>query len=477
MKTIKYVLMGALLLGSAAPVMAQDDNKAVIDQIVSVIKSKPANINDQAKDFAKKYKKNAEVLVAAGRAFLEQKDTVNARIFADQALARDNKNAQAWLLKGDIAVSRNNGGDAAVAYQNAMYFDPKEPDAYYKYAMVQRGVDPSGAAQVLEDLRKQRPDYPVDQLIGHIFFNAQDYQKPADAFAKVSDVTKMKPEYITEFATATWLLGNREKSIEVCKAGLTVNPRKAAWNRIAFYDYTDLKKTDDALTYADKLFNGSDSAHFIAEDYTYYGTALQQAKRWDDAVNAFNKALELNAGNNKQIGIINKNLSDVYLQKGDYANAVAYLEKSMAGSEKPTMDQLDNLGSLYADIASKKLKDNDKAGSDEAFRSADAVYGRMMEAYPNYANYCNYMRGQINANLDPDSKEGLAKPYYEALATSLESKENKQSSEVAMLKQAYLYLIVYDFNVKQDKVSAKAVAEKLLTIDPENSVAKQVQAM
>lgn len=103
----------------------------------------------------------------------------------------------------------------------------------------------------------------------------------------------MKPEYITEYATATWLLGHREQSIEVCKAGLSVNPRKAAWNRIAFYDYTDLKKTDEALAYADKLFNASDSAHFIAEDYTYHGTALLQAKRWDDAIHALRRLWSL----------------------------------------------------------------------------------------------------------------------------------------------------------------------------------------
>ena len=477
MKTIKYVLVGALLFGAASPLMAQDDNKTIIEQAVSIIKSKPANLKDQVKDFSKKYKKNVEVLTAIGKAFLEQKDTTNANFFADQAISRDSKSAQAWLLKVDIAVSQNNGGAAATAYQNAMYFDPKEPEGYYKYAMVQRGVDPAGAAQVLEDLRTQRPDYPVDQLIGHIFFNAQNYEKASEAFTKVADITKMKPEYITEFATATWLLGQREKSIEVCKAGLSVNPRKAAWNRIAFYDYTDLKKTNEALAYADKLFHASDSAHFIAEDYTYYGAALLQAKRWDESIQSFNKALELNAGNSKQISIVNKNLSDVYLQKGDYDNAVAFLERSMAGSDKPTMDQLDNLGSLYTEIASKKLKAEDKAGAEAAFRNADQVYERMQKAYPNYENYCNYMRGQINANLDPDSKAGLAKPYYEALIKALEAKEQKQSSELAMLKQAYLYLIVYDFNVLQDKATAKQVAAKLLTIDPENSVAKQVQAL
>ena len=101
----------------------------------------------------------------------------------------------------------------------------------------------------------------------------------------------------------------------------------------------------------------------------------------------------------------------------------------------------------------------------------------MMTAYPNYKNYCNYMRGQINANLDPDSKQGLAKPYYEELASSLESKAERNNSEVSMMKQAYLYLIVYYFNVKQDKASAKTYATKMLTIDPENEIAKQVLAI
>ena len=56
--------MGALLFGAAAPGMAQDDNKAVIEQVVSVIKAKPANLSDQVKDFGKKYKKNTEVLLS-----------------------------------------------------------------------------------------------------------------------------------------------------------------------------------------------------------------------------------------------------------------------------------------------------------------------------------------------------------------------------------------------------------------------------
>lgn len=475
MKAIKYVLAGALMLGSAAPAMAQD-NKAIIEQATQVIKAKGADYQNQIKQLYKVNKKNPEVLVAIGRAFLNEKDAENAMKFADYALAKDGKYAKAFLLKGDIAVMKDDAGAAAENYQQAKYFDPKDPDAYYKYAMILRGRSPEEAVSNLEELRTHRPDYPVDALCGRIYYIAQKYENADAYYSKVSDKSKMADEDITYYAMTNWLLGNREKSIEICKAGLARDARRSGWNRIAFYNYTDLKKTAEALDFADRLFNKSDSTHFIAEDYVYYGTALQQAERWDEAIKAYGEAANLNKDNAKQVSIINKNLSDVYLKKGDFANAIAFFEKSMQGSE-PSMDNLDALGSLYTDIASKKTQAGDQAGAAEAFKKADDAYARMMEAYPNYNNYCNYMRGQINANLDPDSKQGLAKPYYEALATSLEAKAEKSNSEIAMMKQAYLYLIVYHYNVKQDKESAKAFANKMLVVDPENEVAKQVAAM
>lgn len=464
-----------MMLTSAVPTMAQD-NKTIIEQATTVIKAKGADYKNQVKQIYKANKKNPEVLVALGRVFLNEKDTANALSFADYALAKDGKYAKAFLLKGDIAVMKDDAGGAAENYQQAKYFDPKDPEGYYKYAMILRGRSPEEAVANLEELRAHRPDYPVDALCGRIYYIAQKYENAEGYYNKVSDKSKLEDEDITYYAMTTWLLGKRDKSIEICKVGLSRDPRRAGWNRIAFYNYTDLKQTNEALDYADRLFNKSDSAHFIGEDYIYYGTALQQASRWNDAIKAYNMAIEQNTGNAKQIAIINKNLSDVYLKENDFDNAVRYFEKSIEGNE-PTMNDLDNLGSLYADIASRKTQAGDPTGAAEAFKKADEVYARMMTVYPNYKNYCNYMRGQINANLDPDSKQGLAKPYYEELASSLESKAERNNSEISMMKQAYLYLIVYYFNVKQDKASAKTYANKMLTIDPENEIAKQVLAI
>lgn len=469
--------MGGLLLAAVAPAQAQQDLQAVTDRATAIVKNQPADAANQVKQLTKEFKKNPAALTAIGRAFLDGKDTITARRFADLALDRDAKFAKAWVLKGDIFVMEDNPGEAASAYNQAIYFDPKDPQAYYKFAMVQRGVNPTEATAVLEQLRKERPDYPVDQLIGHIYYNAQKFEDAVNAYNKVSNVLSMDDENITEYAISTWLLGQREKSIEICQTALGKNPRKAAWNRLMLYNYTDLKQPEQALTFADRLFNASDSAHFTGEDYTYYGTALKLAKKYDEAMKAFTQALDFNKDNAKQTAVVYKNLSDLALEQGNYDLAVDYLQKSNALKDPLTLDDLDNLGTLYTDIAAAKTEKKDVEGAAEAFRKADAVYGEIAEKFPASKNYCNYMRGQINANLDPDSKKGLAKPFYEALATELVAKEERNSSEKTMATQALTYLLVYHYNVAKDKPKAKEYAQQLLTVDPENEVAKQVVAM
>ena len=176
----------------------------------------------------------------------------------------------------------------------------------------------------------------------------------------------MEDDDISKYAMTEFLLGKRDRSIEVAKAGLQKDPRRAGWNRIVFWNYTDKKDTQNALDYADRLFNKSDSAHITADDYAYYGTALQQAKRWDEAIDAYQKALNDLATDKNAIvqkPTVLKNISDAYNGKGDYDNAVKYLDESLEATENPSFRDYNALGSLYLDIASKKSEAGDKAGA------------------------------------------------------------------------------------------------------------------
>lgn len=143
MKAIKYLLMGVLTLGCSTTVMAQDGSKADVDAVKKIISSKPADLDKQMKPFYKQNKKNADNLVAFARAFYEAKDTANARVYADYALvASKNKCAPAYLLLGDIAALSDDGGGAAAYYDQAIYADNKYAEAYKRYAMVYRKIDP-----------------------------------------------------------------------------------------------------------------------------------------------------------------------------------------------------------------------------------------------------------------------------------------------------------------------------------------------
>ena len=125
---MKYVLVGALMLGFSAPAMAQQDNKAVVESIAKVIKSNAADADAQVKDVYKKNKKNPEVLVGIARAYFEAKDTARARVYADFAnKAAKYKCAQAYVLLGDISAMGEDGGTAAQQYHQAISFAPKNP--------------------------------------------------------------------------------------------------------------------------------------------------------------------------------------------------------------------------------------------------------------------------------------------------------------------------------------------------------------
>ena len=255
-------------------------------------------------------------MVGLGCAYLDIKDTINASKYADEAIKKDKKNGAGYILKGDIEAFKDNGGGAAKWYQQAVYFDPQNPQGYIKYAYVYRVSSPGEAVDMLNKLRTVDPTYPVDAVAGHFYYEANDFDKAIENFGK-ADINKLDGSQLTEYAMSAYFKQNFDKAIEVATTGSQKFPRMAGLNRIAFYSYTDKKDYDNALSFADKLFNQSDSAKFTALDYTYQGYAYNGKKDYDNSITSFNKALEMNPNRTDVMQV----LSQAYAAKGDYANA------------------------------------------------------------------------------------------------------------------------------------------------------------
>ena len=468
MKAIKYVVMSLVLAGFSASAMAQEaEAKAAID----AIKSKAANAAELVKTAQKKNKKNPEALVNIGRAFFEQGDTAQAHVFADLAdNASKHKFAPAFILLGDVAAADNDGGKAAGYYNQATFADPKDPTGYYKYALVYRKISPRGAVQKLNDLKAQRPDIEVDALSGHIYYLSNEFEKARDEYAKVP-VGKMEKNDIVEYAMASYFLGKHAEGLDRVKAGLSKEPRNAAMNRLAMFFNTELGNFDDAIKYGDALFNRSDSAKFSYMDYAYLGNAYNGLKQADKAIEQYQKALNSEFDNKaKRAGVV-KQLSDAYAQKEDYVNAIERYKEYLEGIEKPTANDIAALGSLHMQHGGSLT---DAVAKVEAFKKADETYANLAEKFENAVEYANFMRARVNAQMDPKTEQGLAKPYYEKLIELIAPKAEKDATDKARLIESYRYMIAYYFISKDDKATAKDYANKLIAIDPENEIAKQV---
>jgi tetratricopeptide (TPR) repeat protein len=387
--------------------------------------------------------------------------------------AKKNKFAPAFVLLGDIEALADKGGEAAAQYNQAIYADPKNAEAYFKYANVYRKISPSEAIAKLEELRAQRPDVAVDALAGRIYYNANDFDKALSYYDK-ADRTKMEDRDLSDYAMAAYFKQQNQKSLDIAKYGLTRKPRHAAFNRLAFFNSTDLKKFDDALMYADALFNRSDSAKFSYYDYTYYGNAYNGAKMSDKAIEMYQKALQMEDMDNKdkRAGVI-KQLSDAYLEKEDFPNAIKHYQDYLSNIEKPSANDLAGLASLHMQHGSS-LSANEQI---EAYQRADAAYADLANKYENAIEYATFMRARVNSQMDPDQSKGLALPYYQKLADLIGPKAEKDNTDKARVNESYRYLIAYYLIQKDDKATAKQYAQKLIELDPESEIAKQVLDM
>ncbi len=466
MKAIKYLFAGVLSVAAFAPATAQSDNKATVEAIAKVIKSKSADVADQVKDVFKKNKKNAEVLVGIARAYYEVKDTASAVDYANKAIKVKKDYAPAYVLLGDVEQMREDGGAAASWYQQAIYFDPKTPDAYIKYASVYRKISPSEAIAKLEEMRANCPGEPVDAIEGRLQYSSNNFAEAVACFAK-ADRNKLEERDIWEYATSLYFLQKYQDALDLAKFGLTKNPRSATFNRLAMFNSTELKEYASALQYADALFNKSDSAKYTYFDVVYYGNALKGNQEYDKALEQYQKALTMEIDDRDKRAGIYKEIADAYKGKDDYDNAVKNYREYMNGLDKASAADYAGLGQMYIQRADKLTGEARTA----AFRDAEKVYDELLAKYSDAEDFATLYKARINSYIDPETKDGLAKPYYEKLVEIISARPERDKTDMTRLLEAYRYLGYY-YLLQNDKEVSDSYWNKILEIDPEDANAK-----
>ena len=473
MKAIKYLFIAALTAGYSANATAQDGSKADIAAVKNIISSKPADLDKQMKPYYKANKKNAENLVAFGRAFYEVKDTANARVYANYALqASKNKFAPAYVLLGDVEVMGDNGGGAASQYEQAIYVDPKNPDAYYKYALINRKVNPGMVAQKLDELKAQRPDIDVDAIKGHICAISKDDKGAFESYSK-ANIANLDRSQLVEFASACFFTGKHADGLRVVKEAVKKYPRYATFNRLGMMFSVELQNYQEGLQFADRLFNASDSLKAHNQEYFYQGLAHNGLKNYDKAIESFEKALSIKSdGNLVGEASILKSIADAHKANGNFDEAANYLRRHISKKEKPTFNDHEDVAKLFQQQARDTTLT--QAAREAALAKADAAYDELGQKFENNLIYVLYQRANIGMQLDPELQKGTALPHYAKIIEIVEPKADRDKGETQILRTAYHYMMSRSLLIDKDKAKAKDFANKILAIDPEYAPAKAV---
>ena len=437
------------------------DNQVI--QAASLIKVNPEAAEDAFETLLKgNNKKNVDLLVDIGEAYLKEGDTETAQEYADRAKEVNRKCADAYVLSGDVAIARKDVNRASSEYNQAIFFDENCSEAYLKYADVYQWVNPQLSIEMLERLQKKSPDDSrVDKQLGEIYYTIGEYGKAINAYDEYmkSSIPEVK-DYI-RYATLLYLNKEFDASLQSVNKGLKTDSDNQVLKRLLMYNQYELGNFEEGLATASAFFANTHSAEWVYLDHVYYGRLLKQYHQYDDALAQFTKALALDKAQTH----IYQDISMVYEEKQDYPRAIDAFRTFME-AEHDTADigQLFLYGRLnYYAAADSTLKDVQTGYLVEA----DAAFARVMEYAPdNYLGF--FWRARTNSLKDPETIEGLAKPYYEA---SLAIFEQKPDSSVPLVVECLSYLGYYYF-VKEDYPKSKEFWTRILAIDPENETAK-----
>ena len=438
-----------------------------VNTIAETIKSNPDSAEDEFDDLLKgKNKKNISLLIAIGRAYLANEMIEEAQGYADRARKVDSKSSLVYLFAGDIALAQKNVGKACGYYEQAMLFDEDCYDAYYKYARAYMGVNPQLSVDKLTELKTKHPEnIDVDRELANVYYYMGKYSEAKSAYDDFMSQGKPNVQDYAHYAMLLYLNKNYQQSLDMAAKGLSEDANNHLLKRLKMYNLYELKSYKDGLTAADSFFQDPTSPDYVYLDYLYCGRLYLADQQPEKAFENFNKALELDA--NKEHPEAIKEVSEAYESLQNYPEAIRLYQLYMdAIGDKAEISDLFLFGRLnYMAAGMAGVTEEDKKAY---LTKADEIFGEVSQRVPeNYLGY--FWRARTNAMADPETVDGLAKPYYESALAILE--KNPNSSKSIMI-ECESYLGYYYF-LQKDYEQSKVYWNKILSLDPENETAKQ----
>ena len=452
--------------------VAADANNAFNYIALGALDLKAGNADaaeDQFKMAQKVDKKNAAVYAAIARAYYEADPVAYAKELGkniEKARKTNKQDPTVYILEGDMKAAEKDYGGAAGQYELAFTFDPKNEEAYVKYANTYFHVNPQMATAKLEELLTKTPNSALAQReLAEKYYELDLGSQAAEQYGKyIQNPNHFKQDEI-RYVQLLFFGGKYDQSFDLAKSIRAAMPAGDKDHfymcRMQLYNKVALEQWAEAEAFGAELFGlNIPGTEYTAKDFVDYATALKNVGKTAESVAEYEKAVAYNPNN---IDLI-RDLVDVYEQNENYAKAAEYYQKIVDSPECKAND-LYLMSTKYFNVAATT--------QDEALKASSLEGARKYAALANEKVPGNYRIVQQQAkveNLAGNTAEAVK--FYNATIAILDAKENAkvEYKDTYIGIYANLARIAFEAN---DKAGARDIYMKWLEVDPENAALRE----
>jgi len=413
-------------------------------------------------------KKDAELTTAIARAYYNA-DPVKYAKEIDKNIAKARKDSKLkepaiYILEGDIKYDAQDFGGAAAQYEQAITFDPKNPEGYVKYANAYFRVNPKFSIEKLEQLNTELPTSALAQReLAEKYYEANYWNKAADLYGKYIQNPNHFPEDKARYSVLLYYGKKYDESLAVANEILAQDPTNFLMQRLRFLNLADLKNYTAADQAATDFFTKNVGKTFTTNDFTTYADVLQNLGQDSLAVVQY----ELAVANDPDNADLLNEISTVYTKAKQYPKAADAYALYLSKIEEPSSNDLYAAAGRYLNAAAT-AGDNAELRAETATKGLEYIGKAIAEAQPNALLYQRKARLHIAGNNNQPNQESV--DSYAQMTELLDQDPanmdpTNKDNKLNMYKEAYQFSYVFYGNVAHDKDKAAEIAEKLKAVN------------
>ena len=423
-------------------------------------------------------KKDSKLEMEIARAFYDANPVAYAK-----DIEKCIKNARKWnpddpdsyIFEADTKADKKDWGNAAGIYELAFDKDPNNIEAYVKYANTYFNVNPEMAIERLEELQAKVPNSAlVQRELAEKYYADNLGAKAAEQYGKYIKNPNHFAQDEVRYVQLLFFGEKYQESLDLATSLVNkLNPTDSKvfyMKRMQLYNLVQLEQWPEAVAAGRAFFANAvpQGSNYEVRDYTDYGQALQNAGLPEEAIAAYEKAIELNPNNTDLIRF----MGDSYADAENFVKAAEYYQR-LVDTGKNKSNDLFTLSNYYLGVAS--TPGIDEATKADAVAKSQKYIDEVDKLVPENVQIVN-QKAKIAKFREGDTNNGAAVAAYTELLSILDKKDNP-ADYARYYKYAYNYLAVYYFS-KGDKATAKDYYQKWLKYDPDNeSLRKYVESL